>query len=232
MEKEAVPVERVRLDTETVTDDVTVSEDVRKEQIDSDVDADRPHRPLTPPPSRTKTHPQHERGNPMSNPTYSSGDYTDPQSRVRRGRTGPVRRPTCRTADRPVRPVAVPTSDRPERSGGRWLRDDRHLHDRSLRHRQRHRRQPVDQGRGQGRGGRDQGRGQGRGGRRQGHRRRCRQGGGGHGQGGGRQRGRRGQAAGQEPGRRGDVGAEGPGVQPAGQAGQRRCAATPTSCRV
>ena len=41
VEKEAVPVERVRLDTETVTDEVTVSEDVRKEQIDTDVDADQ-----------------------------------------------------------------------------------------------------------------------------------------------------------------------------------------------
>ncbi len=34
--KEAVPVERVRLGTETVTDEVTVSEEVRKEQIDED----------------------------------------------------------------------------------------------------------------------------------------------------------------------------------------------------
>ena len=41
VEKEAVPVERVRLDTETVTDEVTVSEDVRKEQIDTDVDGDQ-----------------------------------------------------------------------------------------------------------------------------------------------------------------------------------------------
>ena len=32
VEKEAVPVERVRLDTETVTDQVTVNEEVRKEQ--------------------------------------------------------------------------------------------------------------------------------------------------------------------------------------------------------
>ena len=38
VEKEAVPVERVRLDTETVSDDVTVSEDVRKEKVDTDVD--------------------------------------------------------------------------------------------------------------------------------------------------------------------------------------------------
>jgi uncharacterized protein (TIGR02271 family) len=38
VEKEAVPVERVRLGTETVTDQETVSEDVRKEQIDSDLD--------------------------------------------------------------------------------------------------------------------------------------------------------------------------------------------------
>ena len=40
--KEAVPVERVRLDTETVTEQATVTEEVRKEQIDMDgVDADR-----------------------------------------------------------------------------------------------------------------------------------------------------------------------------------------------
>ncbi|WP_309072021.1 YsnF/AvaK domain-containing protein [Arthrobacter sp.] len=36
VEKEAVPVERVRLDKETVTDEHTVSEEVRKEQIDTD----------------------------------------------------------------------------------------------------------------------------------------------------------------------------------------------------
>ena len=41
VEKEAVPVERVRLDTETVRDEVTVSDEVRKEQIDTDVDVDR-----------------------------------------------------------------------------------------------------------------------------------------------------------------------------------------------
>ena len=41
VEKEAVPVERVRLDTETVTDEVTVNEEVRKEQIETDVDSDR-----------------------------------------------------------------------------------------------------------------------------------------------------------------------------------------------
>jgi uncharacterized protein (TIGR02271 family) len=40
VEKEAVPVERIRLDTETVTDDVTVSEEVRKEKVDTDVDED------------------------------------------------------------------------------------------------------------------------------------------------------------------------------------------------
>ncbi len=43
--KEAVPVERVRLDTETVTEQKSVTEDVRKEQIDLNdgarVDADR-----------------------------------------------------------------------------------------------------------------------------------------------------------------------------------------------
>ncbi|HEY5848913.1 MAG TPA: PRC and DUF2382 domain-containing protein [Microlunatus sp.] len=38
VEKEAVPVERVRLDTETVTDQVTVNEEVRKEQLDTDID--------------------------------------------------------------------------------------------------------------------------------------------------------------------------------------------------
>ncbi|HET9873276.1 MAG TPA: PRC and DUF2382 domain-containing protein [Propionibacteriaceae bacterium] len=41
VEKEAVPVERVRLDKETVTDHATVSEDVRKEQIDMDGDHTR-----------------------------------------------------------------------------------------------------------------------------------------------------------------------------------------------
>ncbi|GAA5141534.1 PRC and DUF2382 domain-containing protein [Nocardioides marinquilinus] len=40
-DKEAVPVERVRMDVDTVTEDETVSEDVRKEQIDTDAtDAD------------------------------------------------------------------------------------------------------------------------------------------------------------------------------------------------
>ena len=38
VEKEAVPVERVRLDTQTVTDTETVSEAVRKEQIELDTD--------------------------------------------------------------------------------------------------------------------------------------------------------------------------------------------------
>jgi uncharacterized protein (TIGR02271 family) len=38
--KEAVPVERVRLDTETVTDHQTVTDSVRKEQIELDADAD------------------------------------------------------------------------------------------------------------------------------------------------------------------------------------------------
>jgi uncharacterized protein (TIGR02271 family) len=41
VEKEAVPVERVRLDTETVTDQVTVNEEVRKEQLDTDIDGGR-----------------------------------------------------------------------------------------------------------------------------------------------------------------------------------------------
>ena len=44
VEKEAVPVERIRLDTETVTDDVTVSEEVRKEKVDTDIDEDLPKR--------------------------------------------------------------------------------------------------------------------------------------------------------------------------------------------
>jgi uncharacterized protein (TIGR02271 family) len=39
VEKEAVPVERVRLDTETVTEQATVSEDVRREELDTDIDA-------------------------------------------------------------------------------------------------------------------------------------------------------------------------------------------------
>jgi uncharacterized protein (TIGR02271 family) len=38
VEKEAVPVERVRLDTETVTEQQQVTEEVRKEQIDTDGD--------------------------------------------------------------------------------------------------------------------------------------------------------------------------------------------------
>ncbi|HZA33162.1 MAG TPA: PRC and DUF2382 domain-containing protein [Propionibacteriaceae bacterium] len=41
VEKEAVPVERVRLGTETVTDQETVSEEVRKEQIDTDINDER-----------------------------------------------------------------------------------------------------------------------------------------------------------------------------------------------
>ncbi|MBD1543208.1 YsnF/AvaK domain-containing protein [Arthrobacter sp. IA7] len=36
VDKETVPVERVRLDTETVTDEVTVDEQVRKERIEAD----------------------------------------------------------------------------------------------------------------------------------------------------------------------------------------------------
>jgi uncharacterized protein (TIGR02271 family) len=40
VQKEAVPVERVRLDKETVTDTETVSEEVRKEQIELDGDDD------------------------------------------------------------------------------------------------------------------------------------------------------------------------------------------------
>ena len=44
VEKKAVPVERVRLGSETVTDHETVSEDVRKEQIDTDLDQGRTRR--------------------------------------------------------------------------------------------------------------------------------------------------------------------------------------------
>ncbi len=39
VQKEAVPVERVRLDVDTVTEQETVSDSVRKEQIDTDSDA-------------------------------------------------------------------------------------------------------------------------------------------------------------------------------------------------
>src|SRR6478609_1965666 len=41
IEKEAVPVERVRLGTESVTEQETVDEEVRKERDDVDGDADR-----------------------------------------------------------------------------------------------------------------------------------------------------------------------------------------------
>ncbi|MCC3655720.1 MULTISPECIES: DUF2382 domain-containing protein [Streptomyces] len=44
VEKETVPVERVRLDTETVTEQQEVSEQVRKERIDSDADDTRRRR--------------------------------------------------------------------------------------------------------------------------------------------------------------------------------------------
>jgi uncharacterized protein (TIGR02271 family) len=40
VQKEAVPVERVRLDTDTVREEQTVSDEVRKEQIDTDTDGD------------------------------------------------------------------------------------------------------------------------------------------------------------------------------------------------
>ena len=45
VEKEAVPVERVRLDKETVTEQEQVSETVRKEQIEVDGVGTRPRRP-------------------------------------------------------------------------------------------------------------------------------------------------------------------------------------------
>jgi len=41
VDKRAVPKERVRLDTETVTEERQVSEDVRKEQIEVEGDDDR-----------------------------------------------------------------------------------------------------------------------------------------------------------------------------------------------
>jgi uncharacterized protein (TIGR02271 family) len=44
VEKEAVPVERVRLDTETVTDEATVTEEVQKEKLDTDIDETRRNR--------------------------------------------------------------------------------------------------------------------------------------------------------------------------------------------
>jgi uncharacterized protein (TIGR02271 family) len=44
VEKEAVPVERVRLDKDTVTDQKQVSETVRKEQVDVDADDPDPRR--------------------------------------------------------------------------------------------------------------------------------------------------------------------------------------------
>jgi stress response protein YsnF len=43
VEKRVVPRERVRLDTETVSDERQVSEDVRKEQVEVD-DQDQPRR--------------------------------------------------------------------------------------------------------------------------------------------------------------------------------------------
>jgi hypothetical protein len=41
VDKRAVPKERVRLDTETVTEERQVSEEVRKERIDVEGDVDR-----------------------------------------------------------------------------------------------------------------------------------------------------------------------------------------------
>ena len=41
MEKRAVPKERVRMDRDTVTDEETVSEEVRKERIEADGDVDQ-----------------------------------------------------------------------------------------------------------------------------------------------------------------------------------------------
>ena len=44
-EKRTVPVERIRLDTETVTEQQTVSDEVRKERVDIEGDA-TPDRPV------------------------------------------------------------------------------------------------------------------------------------------------------------------------------------------
>ncbi len=44
VEKETVPVERVRLKTEEVADEETVSEDVRKEQVEPGDGIDSPER--------------------------------------------------------------------------------------------------------------------------------------------------------------------------------------------
>ncbi|MCW2619611.1 MAG: uncharacterized protein JWR28_2760, partial [Modestobacter sp.] len=44
VDKEAVPVERVRLGTETITDQESVTDSVRKEQIETDGVADRDRR--------------------------------------------------------------------------------------------------------------------------------------------------------------------------------------------
>jgi uncharacterized protein (TIGR02271 family) len=41
VQKETVPVERVRLGTETVTEQATVSDEVRKERVDTDLDGGR-----------------------------------------------------------------------------------------------------------------------------------------------------------------------------------------------
>ena len=55
VQKEAVPVERVRLDTDTVTEDVQVTEEVRKEQIDMDGDAGRAGADVYPDGDATRT---------------------------------------------------------------------------------------------------------------------------------------------------------------------------------
>ena len=43
--KETVPVERVKLGTQTVTEQQQVNETVREEQIDTDIDGDQATRP-------------------------------------------------------------------------------------------------------------------------------------------------------------------------------------------
>ena len=44
MEKDTVSVERIRPETDTATDDVTVIEEVRQEKVDADVGEDLPKR--------------------------------------------------------------------------------------------------------------------------------------------------------------------------------------------
>ena len=78
VEKEAVPVERVRLDTETVTEQATVTEGVRKEQIDVDgVDETRDRRATATPAHRAGDR-DHRRRRPVE-------DQTRPAAALRAG---------------------------------------------------------------------------------------------------------------------------------------------------